>query len=58
MGSTPDPKDDMLVSDALETGAEFIVTWDKALLNMGALGTIRFVNPETFVGILKEREGE
>jgi predicted nucleic acid-binding protein len=53
-GVTPDPKDDMLVGAALEAEAEFIVTWDKALLNMGAYDRVRFVHPETFVTIVQQ----
>lgn len=57
-GTTPDPKDDMLVSAALETEAEFIVTWDKALLNMGIYDRVRFVDPESFVSILRDQDKE
>jgi predicted nucleic acid-binding protein len=58
VGATPDPKDDMLVSAALEAEAEFIVTWDKALLNMGGYDRVRFVDPETFVSIVRQRNDE
>ena len=51
-GTTPDPKDDMLVSAALESEAEFIVTWDKALSETQTSGTVRFINPEQFVALL------
>ena len=57
-GATPDPKDDMLVSAALETEADFIVTWDKALLNMGTYDRVRFVDPESFVNIVQRQGSE
>ncbi len=51
-GATPDPDDDKLVSAALETGAEYIITWDSALLVQGAYNNIRIVTPEQFISIV------
>ena len=52
--TTPDPDDDMLVSAALEGGASYIVTWDKALLNFGQYQDTRFVTPQEFIALLNQ----
>lgn len=49
-GTLPDPDDDMLISAALETDAEFIVTWDPALL--GIYHRVRIVNPDIFISAI------
>lgn len=52
--ATPDPNDDMLVSTALEGEADYIVTWDKALLSFGQYQHIRFVTPQEFIALLNQ----
>ena len=53
-GATPDSDDDMLVSAAMEGGATYIVTWDKALLNFGQYQDTRFVTPQEFIALLNQ----
>ena len=44
----------MLVSTALEGEADYIVTWDKALLSFGQYQHIRFVTPQEFIALLNQ----
>ncbi len=53
-GATPDPKDDMLVSAAIEMGAEYIVTWDAALLNHVSHERLRVITPEEFITLIMQ----
>lgn len=53
-GATADPDDDMLASAALEADAEFIVTWDKELLNQASYQGVSFVTPDEFIAIVQK----
>jgi putative PIN family toxin of toxin-antitoxin system len=58
-GATPDPGDDadwdspMVVACAVESGAGFVVSRDRHLLDMGAYGDILIVSPEEFAEALE-----
>ena len=54
-GATADLGDEKLVSAALEAGAQFIVTWDGALLEQESYSGVRFVTPDEFVAHVKQR---
>jgi uncharacterized protein len=54
-GATSDIDDDMLVSAALEAGAEFIVTWDEALLAQRNYESVMFITPDQFISIVTRR---
>jgi putative PIN family toxin of toxin-antitoxin system len=47
-----DPGDDFLLSAALESEAEFIVTWDNALLQQKVCQGVRLINPEQFTSLI------
>lgn len=49
-GFTRDPKDDKFVACALLSGAEYLVSLDRDVLVLGALGTVKMVTP---VGIVE-----
>ena len=49
-GVLPDPDDDMLISAAIETESEFIITWDKAL--HGDYRGIHIVSPDVFIAMV------
>jgi putative PIN family toxin of toxin-antitoxin system len=51
-GITRDPKDDAVVSCAVEGEADFIVSGDQDLLVLGEYEGIRFVTPRDFVELL------
>ncbi len=53
-GATPDPKDDMLISTALETGAQYVVTWDAVLLSQVKHADLRLVTPEEFMALVSQ----
>jgi putative PIN family toxin of toxin-antitoxin system len=53
-GVAPDPGDDKVVSCAVEAQADFIVTGDKELQQLGAYQGIRIISAESFIKILKE----
>jgi len=50
----PDPGDDKIISCAVEGQADFIVTGDKRLQELGEYKGIRIVNAESFIGILEQ----
>lgn len=54
-GVAPDPGDDKIISCAVESRADFIVTGDKALLQLGEYQGIKIINVQEFVRILKEK---
>jgi predicted nucleic acid-binding protein len=51
-GATPDPKDDMLISAALETRAQYVVTWDGALLSGVTRDDLHMVTPEELIALV------
>lgn len=51
-GSFPDPKDDFLLSGALEGEAEFILTWDAALLKTSESRGVRILSSESFIPLI------
>lgn len=55
-GVAPDPGDDKVISCAVEGYANFIVTGDKALQQLGRHGDIRIVNAEAFIRLLDEEK--
>ena len=52
-----DPNDDMIVACAIAAGANYVVTRDKDMLSLDQYKSIRFVSPEGFLKILRERMG-
>jgi hypothetical protein len=51
-GVTEDPKDDPLVACALEGNADYLVSGDRHLLDLGEYKGIRIVSPHEFAAIL------
>jgi len=51
-GCLPDPDDEILVSAALETQAEFILSWDTALLKQAECQGVRIVTPDQFISLV------
>jgi len=47
-----DPADDFLLAAALDSGAEFIVTWDQALLEQEVCQGVRLVSPDQFASLI------
>jgi putative PIN family toxin of toxin-antitoxin system len=47
-----DAEDDFLLAAALESGASFIVTWDRKLLDQAACQGVRMINPDQFTSLL------
>jgi putative PIN family toxin of toxin-antitoxin system len=47
-----DPQDNFLLSAALESQAEFIVTWDQVLLDQKTCQGVRIVNPDQFTSLV------
>ena len=51
-GVVRDPDDDVIVSTALSAEADYLVSGDKALLELQSYGAIRIVSPRQFLDIL------
>ena len=47
-----DPEDNFLLSAALESNAEFIVTWDRRLLKQAACQGVFIVSPDQFTSLI------
>jgi predicted nucleic acid-binding protein len=47
-----DPEDNFLLSSAVESKAEFIVTWDKRLLEQGTCQGVFIVSPDQFTSLI------
>jgi len=48
-----DPKDNIILESAFDGKAEYIVSYDKHILNMLEFRGIRILNPREFLGLLK-----
>ena len=53
-GVASDPGDDKVISCAIEAQADFIVTGDKELQQLGVYLGIRIIDAESFIRVLKE----
>ncbi len=51
----PDPGNDKIISCAVEAQADFIVTGDKSLQQLGEYQGIKIINAETFIKVLEDR---
>ena len=49
-----DPNDDMVIACAVKARAQYIVTRDKDLLDLGSYQQITIISPEGFMQVLKE----
>ena len=49
-----DPKDDMIIACAIAASADYIVSRDRDLLDLGKYQHIQIVSPENFMPILRE----
>lgn len=54
---TRDPEDDMIIACAVAADADYIVTRDRDLLDLGEYQGIRIVSPEVFIAFLRELSG-
>ena len=51
-----DPEDDKFLAAAIEAGAEYVVTGDNDLLDLGTYRRIGVMRPAAFLGLLRGRE--
>ena len=51
---TRDPKDDYLIAHAKAGRADYLVSWDKDLLDLGEVDGVKIVSPAEFLRILRE----
>jgi uncharacterized protein len=51
---TRDPSDDKIISAALESGADYIVTGDKDLLTIGEYQGVAIISPAHFMAAMSE----
>ena len=49
-----DRKDDYLIAHAIAAGADYLVSWDKDLRDLGQVDGVRIVSPPEFLRILRE----
>lgn len=50
-----DPKDDIFVATALAAGADYIVSEDKDLLDLGTTSSIPIVDTQTFIALFESK---
>lgn len=50
-----DPADDKIIDCALDSGSEFMITYDNHLLKIGAFNGIKIVRPEEFMRRLPDQ---
>lgn len=51
-GASPDPDDEFLLSMAIATGADYLVTGDKAILGLTRIANTQIISPRRFAAIL------
>ncbi len=51
-----DPKDDYLIAHAVSASADYLVSWDKDLLDLRQIDGLKLVNPPQFLQALRESE--
>lgn len=51
---TRDPDDDYLIAHALAAGADYLVSWDNDLRDLGSVDGLAIVSPPEFLQILRE----
>ncbi len=49
-----DRKDDFLIAHGIVSGADYLVSWDKDLLDLKEIDGMRIVSPPEFLRILRE----
>lgn len=55
VGVAADPADDMVIATAVDGGADYLVTGDRALLDVRAYRGISIVSPRHFVDLLAQQ---
>jgi predicted nucleic acid-binding protein len=53
-----DARDDYLLALAVLNVADYVVTRDRDLLDLGDVGAVRIVDPVAFLALLRARQGE
>ena len=53
-GVATHPEDDLILATALSSGARYLVTGDKPLLERGAYRTTRILSPRSFLEVLEQ----
>ena len=52
IGVCRDPKDEIFISCAVEAGADYLVSGDADLLDMGSYGDVQMISPRAFLEIV------
>jgi uncharacterized protein len=53
-----DPADNQVIDCAIEAKADYIISGDRHLLNLGKCGNTLIVNPDSFTKVLAQESGE
>jgi uncharacterized protein len=48
-----DRKDDFLIAHAVLAAADYLVSWDQDLLDLGTVGNVKIVSPPAFLDVLR-----
>ena len=56
-GVATHPEDDLILSTAIVSKADYLVTSDRQLLALGEYEGVRIITPRDFLTVLNEREG-
>jgi hypothetical protein len=49
-----DPNDDFIIATAIKAGVDYLVAYDKDLLDLGSHENIQIVSPEVFAQVLRD----
>jgi predicted nucleic acid-binding protein len=52
-----DPEDDYLIAQAVMAEVDFLITRDRDLLALGAVASVRIVDPVAFLELLRAESG-
>jgi len=52
-GVTRDPEDDMIIACAVAAGADYIISRDRDLLDLGGYQDVKIISPKTMMQILR-----
>jgi predicted nucleic acid-binding protein len=53
-----DPDDDFLIAHAIAANADYVISWDKDLRDLGEVDGIKLLSPPAFLHALRQADSE